>query len=54
MFYVVPFIAGETLRSRLNREALLPADEVMAVAIDIAEALAYAHGGTRGAPVGLV
>lgn len=44
MFYVMPFIDGDTLRSRLKREGLFSADERTAIAIDIAEALAYSHG----------
>jgi serine/threonine-protein kinase len=43
LYYVMPFIAGESLRIRLNHRASLPLDEVVRVARHVAEALAYAH-----------
>ncbi len=42
-FYVMPFVEGETLRQRLDREGALPPDRAVALARDVAEALAYAH-----------
>jgi serine/threonine-protein kinase len=42
-FYVMPLIAGETLRRRLERERRLPADDALRIAREVAEALAYAH-----------
>jgi serine/threonine-protein kinase len=43
LFYVMPFIDGETLRSRLDREKQLPVDEALRIAVSIAGALDYAH-----------
>lgn len=43
LFYVMPFIEGETLRARLDREKQLPVDEAVRLAIAIAQALDYAH-----------
>ena len=42
-FYVMPFVEGETLRARLLREERLPMAEAVRVAMDLCEALAYAH-----------
>lgn len=44
IFYVMPFVAGETLRDRLTRTGRMPLEEVATLGADIAEALAYAHG----------
>jgi eukaryotic-like serine/threonine-protein kinase len=43
LFYVMPFVEGETLRRRLVREKLLPVDEAIRIATTIAGALDYAH-----------
>jgi serine/threonine-protein kinase len=43
LFYVMPFVDGETLRDRLAREGALPPDEALRYAREVAEALAYAH-----------
>jgi Tol biopolymer transport system component len=43
LFYVMPFVAGETLRHRLDREKQLPVDEAVQIAICVANALGYAH-----------
>lgn len=43
LYYVMPFIPGETLRARLERERQLPIDEAVRIARDVAEALDYAH-----------
>ncbi len=42
-YFVMPFVAGETLRHRLRREGALPLDDALAIARDIADALGYAH-----------
>jgi serine/threonine-protein kinase len=42
-FYVMPFVEGESLRQRLDREGPLPIAFVVSVLRDIARALAYAH-----------
>jgi eukaryotic-like serine/threonine-protein kinase len=43
LFYVMPFIRGETLRSRLDRETQLGVDEAVRMAMSVADALDYAH-----------
>jgi eukaryotic-like serine/threonine-protein kinase len=43
LFYVMPFIDGETLRSRLDRETQLGVDESVKITTSIADALDYAH-----------
>jgi eukaryotic-like serine/threonine-protein kinase len=43
LFYVMPFIDGETLRSRLDRETQLGVDESIRIATNVADALDYAH-----------
>ena len=43
LYYVMPFVEGETLRSRLTREHQLPIAEAVQIATDVAGALAYAH-----------
>ncbi len=42
-FYVMPYVEGENLRDRLDREGSLPIDEAVHIACDVAQALAYAH-----------
>src|SRR6187431_3820672 len=39
LFYVMPFIKGETLRSKLDRETQLGIDEAVKIATNIADAL---------------
>jgi len=43
LYYVMPFVEGETLRGRLSREIQLPLDEALQVGREVAEALGYAH-----------
>jgi hypothetical protein len=43
LFYVMPFVDGETLRTWLDREKQLPIDEAVRIAVSIAGALDYAH-----------
>jgi formylglycine-generating enzyme required for sulfatase activity/dienelactone hydrolase len=43
LYCVMPFISGETLRARLNRQKQLPVQECLRLFHDIAGALAYAH-----------
>jgi serine/threonine-protein kinase len=43
LFYVMPWIQGETLREKLNRETQLGVEEAVRIARDIADALDYAH-----------
>ncbi|MEP7067531.1 MAG: protein kinase, partial [Gemmatimonadota bacterium] len=43
LYYVMPFVEGETLRSRLARERQLPIEDVVRIASEVASALDYAH-----------
>ena len=43
LFYVMPFVDGETLRSRLQRERQLPVDDALRIIRELASALDYAH-----------
>ena len=43
LYYVMPYVSGETLRDRINRERQLPVETACNIARDIADALAYAH-----------
>jgi len=43
MYYVMPYVRGETLRQRLRREMRLPVPEAVAIAAVVTDALAYAH-----------
>ncbi len=44
LFYVMPYVEGESLRARLDREKQLPVDEAIRIAVAVANALDYAHG----------
>jgi serine/threonine-protein kinase len=43
LFYVMPYVEGETLRARLERERQIPVDEAVRITSDVAEALHHAH-----------
>jgi serine/threonine-protein kinase len=43
LFYVMPFVAGETLRSRLERERQLSISDAVRIACEVASALDHAH-----------
>ena len=43
LFYVMPFVEGESLRDRLDREKQLPVGEAVGIASEVAEALQAAH-----------
>ena len=43
LYYVMPFIEGETLKDRIARERHLPVDEAVRIGIEVADALDYAH-----------
>ncbi|MBA3560208.1 MAG: protein kinase [Gemmatimonadaceae bacterium] len=43
LYYVMPYIQGETLRERLNREQQLGIDEAVTITTEVADALQYAH-----------
>ena len=44
LYYVMPYVQGETLRTRLTREKQLPLDDALQIAAEVADALNYAHG----------
>jgi serine/threonine-protein kinase len=44
LYYVMPYVDGESLRDRLNRETQLAVNESLQIAREVADALAYAHG----------
>ena len=43
LYYVMPYVQGESLRERLDREHQLPVDAAVRIATNMAEALDYAH-----------
>jgi eukaryotic-like serine/threonine-protein kinase len=43
LYYVMPFIEGESLRARLDREEQLPLPEAVQLTCEVADALQYAH-----------
>src|SRR6266550_7668884 len=43
LYYVMPYVSGETLRERIDREKQLPLDAACSIARELADALAYAH-----------
>jgi eukaryotic-like serine/threonine-protein kinase len=43
LYYVMPFMRGETLRARLERERQLPIDDALRIAREVALALDHAH-----------
>ncbi|MEE8361745.1 MAG: serine/threonine-protein kinase, partial [Gemmatimonadales bacterium] len=43
LFYVMPYIEGATLRQHLVDQTVLPVDEAVTIAVDVAAALASAH-----------
>src|SRR2546427_4698809 len=43
LYYVMPYVEGESLRGRLTRERQLPLDDALAIAREVADALCYAH-----------
>src|SRR5213075_569166 len=43
LYYVMPYIEGETIREKLNRETQFGVDEAVRIAREVADALDYAH-----------
>src|SRR5437016_8835138 len=43
LYYVMPFVEGESLRDRLTREKQLPLEDALRIADEVATALSYAH-----------
>jgi tetratricopeptide (TPR) repeat protein len=44
LYYVMPYVEGESLRDRLERERQLPIEDALQIAREVADALSYAHG----------
>jgi len=44
LFYVMPFVDGESLRARIRRTGPLPIADALLILREVADALAYAHG----------
>jgi serine/threonine-protein kinase len=44
VFYVMPYVEGESLRDRIDREKQLPIDDALLIAREVGGALQYAHG----------
>jgi TolB-like protein/tRNA A-37 threonylcarbamoyl transferase component Bud32 len=43
LFYVMPYVEGESLHDRIRRETQLPVEEALRITREVSEALAYAH-----------
>src|SRR5712664_2305107 len=43
LYYVMPYVEGESLRERLEREGQLPLEEALRIAREVASALSHAH-----------
>jgi dienelactone hydrolase len=43
LYYVMPFVEGESLRDRLNREKQVSIEDALQIAREVADALAHAH-----------
>src|SRR2546425_7402237 len=43
LYYVMPYVEGETLRDRLKRERQLPLEDALRITREVADALSYAH-----------
>ncbi|HEY7503280.1 MAG TPA: protein kinase [Gemmatimonadales bacterium] len=44
VFYIMPYVEGESLRDRLARQGELPVEEAVRILSELLDALAYAHG----------
>ena len=44
LYFVMPYVDGESLRDRLDREKQLPLEDALQIAREVADALSYAHG----------
>jgi len=44
LYFVMPYVKGESLRDRISREGQLPLDDALKITREVAAALSYAHG----------
>ena len=44
LYYVMPYVEGESLRDRINREKQLPVEDAVKITSEVATALSFAHG----------
>lgn len=44
LYYVMPYVSGDTVRDRIDREGQMSVEAACSIAHDVADALAYAHG----------
>ena len=44
LYYLMPYVSGETLRARMSRERHVPIDAAIRISCEAADALSYAHG----------
>ncbi|MBI2795662.1 MAG: protein kinase [Gemmatimonadetes bacterium] len=43
LYYVMPFVKGESLRDRLDRDGMLPVEDAVRITLEVCDALGYAH-----------
>jgi TolB-like protein len=43
LYYVMPFVKGESLRDRIDREGMLPIEDAVRIALEVCSALGHAH-----------
>ena len=43
LYYVMPFVEGESVRERLERDRQLPIEDALQITLEVADALGYAH-----------
>src|SRR5215210_4708442 len=43
LYYVMPYVDGQSLRDRLSRQGELPVHEAVKLLVDVVDALSYAH-----------
>jgi len=43
LFYVMPFVKGESVRDRIDREGMLPIEDAIQITLEVNDALGYAH-----------
>ena len=43
LYYVMPFVKGESVRERIDREGMLPIEDAIQITLEVNDALGYAH-----------